>query len=45
MCFQERIVLSASEFVFYLCILSVLLCAGFCCITIDTVQNTVDTII
>ena len=43
--FQERIVLSVSEFVFYLFILSVSLCAGFCCISIDTVQNTVDKII
>ena len=43
MCFKKE--LSVSEFVFYLFILSVLLCAGFCCISIDTVQNTVDKII
>ena len=43
--FQEKLVLSVSEFVFYLLILSVLFCAGFCCISITTIQNKVDKII
>ena len=43
MCFKKG--LSVSEFVFYLLILSVLFCVDFCCISIDTVQNTVDKMI